>query len=66
MVRALRTEPATAALPVTGFFSHVDIARRDAALAAGVDRALPRSAFTAKLPEILRGDRTSPPPEESP
>lgn len=41
-------------LPVVGFFSHVEIALRQAALAAGVDAALPRSAFVSRLPELLQ------------
>jgi hypothetical protein len=40
---------------MVGFYSHVDTATRDAALAAGVETVLPRSAFVARLPELLRG-----------
>jgi DNA-binding NarL/FixJ family response regulator len=54
-VRALKADPALAGVPVTGFYSHVDDATRQAALAAGVDQAMPRSAFTAKLAELLAG-----------
>lgn len=46
-----------AALPelrIVGFHSHVDTAVRDAALAAGADQVLPRSAFTRRLAELLR------------
>lgn len=63
-VRALLADPATASLPTVGFFSHVDIARRDAAVAAGVRHTLPRSAFTARLPQILRGDHAALPDED--
>ena len=54
-VRRLKAEAGTRRVPVVGFYSHVDNATRAAALEAGVDRVLPRSAFTAKLAEILGG-----------
>jgi len=56
LVRALRADPATRGLRVIGFYSHVERALRALALEAGVDEALARSAFTARLPAILRGD----------
>src|SRR6185295_4948676 len=37
LVRELRANAVTASLPVAGFYSHVETALRDAALAAGVD-----------------------------
>ncbi|HEV2104983.1 MAG TPA: hypothetical protein VGU27_04575 [Candidatus Eisenbacteria bacterium] len=55
LVRALKADPRTAGVPVVGFYSHVDDARRVAALAAGADAALPRSAFTARLAGLLSG-----------
>ena len=54
-VRELKADPALAGIPVTGFYSHVDDATRQAALAAGVDQAMPRSAFTVKLADLLAG-----------
>ena len=54
-VRALRADAALAAIPVTGYYSHVDDALRRDALAAGVDQAMPRSAFTVKLASLLSG-----------
>jgi CheY-like chemotaxis protein len=60
LVRALRADPATRSLRVIGFYSHVDRALREAALAAGVDEAIPRSAFTRRLPAILHGERGDP------
>jgi len=42
--------------PLAGFYSHVDHATRDAAVAAGVDPVLPRSVFVARLPALLRGE----------
>jgi DNA-binding NarL/FixJ family response regulator len=41
------------AVPVVGFFSHVETVLKDQALAAGADAALPRSQFVAKLPALL-------------
>ena len=52
LVRALKQ--AQPALPVVGFYSHVETALRRDALAAGADAALPRSAFVARLPELLQ------------
>lgn len=56
LVRALKADPATRRLPVIGFYSHVERALRAAALEAGVDEALPRSAFTVRLAAILGGE----------
>jgi CheY-like chemotaxis protein len=53
VARALKANPETAGISIVGFYSHVDQALRKAAIAAGVDRPMPRSAFTAKLPELL-------------
>ena len=62
--RALAADPATAAIERVGFYSHVDQALAQAARAAGVDRVLPRSAFTKHLAAILAG--TSPARTETP
>ena len=51
----LKQGKATQALAVIGFYSHVDVALRAAALAAGADHVLPRSAFTQRLPDLLSG-----------
>ncbi len=40
-------------VPVVGFFSHVEVALRTSALAAGADAALPRSQFVVKLAALL-------------
>ncbi len=50
---ALKADPVTRAVPIVGFYAHVDGATRDAALAAGADQVLPRSAFVARLPGLL-------------
>jgi len=55
VVRVLKANDATRGIEIVGFFSHVDTARREAALRAGADRVLPRSAFVVKLPDLLRG-----------
>jgi CheY-like chemotaxis protein len=41
--------------PLVGFFSHVQVELQRRARDAGFDHILPRSAFTKRLPEILRG-----------
>ena len=41
------------AIPMVGFFSHVETELKQNALAAGFDQVLPRSAFTRDLARIL-------------
>jgi len=53
-IRALRDEPNLHGMTILGFCSHVQQELRAAAAAAGCDQVLARSAFTAKLPELLR------------
>lgn len=55
LAHQLRTDPATAGIPIVGFYPHVDQALRERALAAGIPRVLPRSAFVSRLAEILQG-----------
>lgn len=38
--------------PVLGYYSHVDVATREAAEAAGVDLVVPRSRMARELPEL--------------
>jgi len=45
---------AAPAVPVVGFFSHVDTERQRDALAAGADAAIPRSQFAGRLPSLLQ------------
>ena len=47
--RAMAALPA----PVLGFYSHVDVAAREAALSAGIDLAVPRSRMARQLPELV-------------
>lgn len=53
-VAAMKQDSALAPIPIVGYVSHVDVSTIDAARAAGVDEVLARSAFTVKLPELLR------------
>lgn len=59
LARALKADVATGAIPIVGFYSHVDAALRQAALEAGIDHVMPRSAFTAKLAAILGGSESA-------
>jgi CheY-like chemotaxis protein len=54
-IASLKAAPATREVPIVAFLSHVETGLRDRARAAGADIVLPRSAFTAKLAEILAG-----------
>ena len=60
LVRALKADPALRAIPVVGFYSHVDGELRREALAAGADEVLPRSAFVTRLPALLSGAPPAP------
>lgn len=52
---ALRAEPKLTAVPVVGCYPHVRDELRVAALAAGATFAIPRSAFTSQLAQVLAG-----------
>jgi len=54
LIRQLKADPELAAIPVVGFFSHVQVELMRAAEEAGCDEVMPRSKFTATLPELLR------------
>ena len=43
-------------VPLLGFYSHVETELQQQAREAGYTNVLPRSAFTARLPEILLGN----------
>jgi CheY-like chemotaxis protein len=58
-IRAIKLDPATAAVPVLGFYPHVRDELRRSAMAAGADRVLPRSAFVSRMAAWLAG--TGPP-----
>lgn len=63
-ISALKADAATRGIPVIGFHSHVDVELRTAALAAGADRVLPRSAFTRQLADLVAGRPASGSPVE--
>jgi CheY-like chemotaxis protein len=54
VLRALKADPVTGSAPVLGFASHVAAETIAAARGAGCDEVLARSAFTRRLPELLR------------
>ena len=49
-----RLRIAAGPVPTVAYGSHVDKARLDQARAAGCDEVLPRSKFSAELPDLLR------------
>ena len=51
----LKADEDLRAVPVLGFFAHVQTELMQRARAAGFDQVLPRSAFSARLTEILQG-----------
>jgi hypothetical protein len=59
LVADLDAEPAEALVglgtPVLGYYSHVNAATREAAEAAGVDLAVPRSRLARELPQLVEG-----------
>jgi hypothetical protein len=42
-------------MPVLGYYSHVDVATKEAAEAAGVDLVAPRSRMARELPALVEG-----------
>lgn len=56
LIERLKADANLCAVPVVGFFSHVQTELQQRANEAGIDRVLPRSAFTKRLPEILQGE----------
>src|SRR5262249_39629325 len=53
-IAALKNDPSLASIRTVGFVSHVHTDLIDAARAAGTDDVMPRSAFAARLADILR------------
>jgi CheY-like chemotaxis protein len=53
-IRQLKADPELAAIPVVGFFSHVQVELMRAAEQAGCDEVMPRSKFTATLADLLQ------------
>jgi PleD family two-component response regulator len=65
LVTSLKQNSALAPIPTVGFVSHVRADLIDAARRAGVDEVLARSAFTARLAEILSRPSPRPAPPSS-
>ena len=55
LARALKGDDSLTGIPLLGFFSHIQTELQQAAVAAGYDQVMPRSAFTKNLAEILAG-----------
>ena len=53
-IRKIRSQPDLKTVFLVGFLSHVQTELGRAALEAGCDRVMPRSRFSATLPDILR------------
>jgi CheY-like chemotaxis protein len=56
LARTFKHDPQLSRIHLLGFFSHVQTALMQQAKEAGYDFVLPRSAFTTKLAEILKGN----------
>lgn len=52
----LKSDAQLRAVPIIGFFSHVQTELQQKAQASGFDRVLPRSVFSARLSQILAGE----------
>ena len=53
-INAIRSDNQLSTVRILGFASHVHVDLIQSARAAGADEILPRSAFAARLPEILK------------
>lgn len=58
ILRAMKADPLTRAVPTLGFVAHVQVELKQEALAAGCDVVVARSVFAQSLPELLRGQLT--------
>lgn len=64
LIRALKSNPETAQIPMIGFVSHVQTQTRQKAGEAGCDIVVARSAFAQNLPQMLRAAVPSGPTEK--
>ena len=55
LARELKGNKSARAIPLLGFFSHVQTDLQQAAIAAGYDSVIPRSVFSRDLAKILGG-----------
>nr|CAA9273103.1 hypothetical protein AVDCRST_MAG63-3063 [uncultured Armatimonadetes bacterium] len=53
LIRALKADAATRAIPVLAFAGHVETAKHDAARAAGADMTAANSSVSLHLPKLL-------------
>ena len=53
LIARLKGDPASAAIPILAFGSHLDHAARDAAKAAGADRVVANSKLAEALPDLV-------------
>jgi CheY-like chemotaxis protein len=53
LAKALKGDERCSAVPLIGFFSHVQTQLQEAAMSAGFDKVIPRSAFSKNLAGIL-------------
>lgn len=53
----LKTNERLAAVPVIGFFSHVEAELHRKAVQAGYDQVMPRSVFFGELANVLSGEK---------
>jgi CheY-like chemotaxis protein len=58
LAEQLKADEQLRAVPLVGFFSHVQTALQRRAEQSGFDRIMPRSAFSKHLPEILEGRKS--------
>jgi two-component system cell cycle response regulator DivK len=56
LAKQLKADDELRAIPLLGFFSHVQTELQQQALQAGFDQVVPRSAFNTNLAKILKGD----------
>lgn len=52
-VQTLKTDPATAHIPILAFGPHVDVAAARGAVGAGCDRIVTRGKFANEMPTLL-------------
>jgi CheY-like chemotaxis protein len=56
LANELKSSEQLKTVPLMGFFSHVQVELQRQAIAAGYDKVIPRSVFSADLANILTGD----------
>lgn len=59
LIKAFKKQEDLKKISLLGFISHVDGEKKQAAVEAGCDSVVPRSAFSMNLPQILKRHATS-------